>query len=194
MTALGVTGGFCTGKTTVSALFRKLGARAIDADKIVHALYKRDKKIKHAVLKNFGKGVFTAGGKIDRKKLKRLAFKTRKGRSRLCGITHPAVIRKIKEEVRLSKHKVVVVDAPLLIETRLYKVFDYVAVVKASLAKQIARGRRRGFKKQDVLAIRKLQMPLGKKIKYADFVIDNNRSREYTRKQVIKIWSQLNRR
>ncbi len=43
---IGVTGSFCTGKTTVCDFFRRKGARIIDADKIVHELYRRDKNTK----------------------------------------------------------------------------------------------------------------------------------------------------
>ncbi|UCD55829.1 MAG: dephospho-CoA kinase [Candidatus Omnitrophota bacterium] len=193
MIVIGVTGGFCTGKTTVCAFFRKLGARVIDADKIVHRLYKKNKKIRNAVLKNFGKIVFMPGGRIDRKKLREAAFRNRRSLNKLCGIVHPEVIKEIKKMMKAAK-KIVIIDAPLLIEAGLHKRVDYIVVVKAGLKKQLERGARRGFKKHDCLARRRSQMPLRKKIKYADFVINNNRSREYTKKQVIKIWKELSKR
>jgi len=194
MRLIGVTGSFCTGKTTVSRFFEKLGARVIDADKIVHRLYGRDKKVKRAILKNFGSTVFTPAGGLDRRKLSKIAFSNRRNLNKLEAIIHPEVIKKIKKVVKFSKKSVIVIDAPLLIEANLHKVVDYIVVVKATLAMQIERGIRRGFKKEDCLARRKLQMPLSKKIKYADFVINNNRSREYTKKQVIRAWKALTRR
>jgi len=194
MTLVGVTGAFCTGKTTVCAFFKNLGAHVIDADKIVHRLYKKDEKIKNAILKNFGKIVFTPGGEVDRKKLREVAFRNRRNLNKLCGIVHPEVIKEIKKMVKLSKKFIIAIDAPLLIEANLQREVDYVVVVTAGLKKQIERGARRGFKKHDCLARRRLQLPLREKIKYADFVVNNNRSREYTKKEVVRIWESLARR
>ena len=42
---IGITGGFSAGKTTVAKYFKKRGAYVIDADAIVHKLYKTDKRI-----------------------------------------------------------------------------------------------------------------------------------------------------
>ncbi len=194
MTLVGVTGAFCAGKTTVCAFFKNLGAHVIDTDKIVHRLYKKDKKIRNAILKNFGRIVFTPGGEVDRKKLGKIAFRNRKALNKLCGIVHPEVIKEIKEMMRLSKKFIIVIDAPLLIEADLQREVDYIVVVKASLKKQVERGARKGFKKHDCLARRRLQLPLREKIKYADFIINNNRSREYTKKEVMRVWKSLTRR
>lgn len=194
MTVIGVTGGFCTGKTTVCAFFRDLGAHMIDADKIVHQLYKKDKKIKRAILKNFGKEVF-ALGKIDRTKLAKAIFGSKGSLRKLCNIVHPKVIKKIKEEIKKrKKSSATVIDAPLLIEAYLHKAVDYVVVVKVARPRQIERCIQRGFTKRNFLVRSALQMPLREKIKYADFVINNNGSKKYTRNEVIKVWKEIFRR
>ncbi|MBL7155533.1 MAG: dephospho-CoA kinase [Candidatus Omnitrophica bacterium] len=192
MKVIGVTGTFCTGKTTVTAFFKKLGAHTIDADRIVHGLYKK-RDTKRLIRKNFGSGVFKSG-KIDRIKLGKIAFKNKRNLKRLCRIIHPKVIKIIKSEVKKSKKRITVVDVPLLIEAGLAKSFDYIIVVKCAVKKQVRRSAGRGFRERDVCRRRRQQMPLRKKIEYADFVIDNNHSKKYTCGEVMKIWKKISER
>jgi len=187
---IGVTGGIFCGKTTVSAFFKELGAHLIDADKITHDVYRKDGKIKRAILESFGKEVLR-GSAISRKKLGEVAFLGRKNIRKLCAIVHPAVIEKIKKEVKNSKREDVVIDAPLLIETGLHKAVDYVVVVTARPEKQILRGRRKGLTKEAILRRSRFLVPIGKKIKCADFVVRNNKSKKSTRKKIYKIWKKI---
>lgn len=190
MTLIGVTGSFCTGKTTVCNYFKALGVYIIDADKIVHELYKKDRRVVGVIRKNFGKEVFNHG-KVDRAKLGGVVFKKPKSLKRLQDIIHPKVIKRIKEEIKKMKKDTAVIDAPLLIEAGLNKIVDFVIVVNTDRRTQIERAERRGFTKRNCAIRRNSQIPLQKKIKYADFVIDNNRSKEYTKRQVMKIWNEL---
>ena len=189
---IGVTGGFCTGKTTVALFLKNMGAYLIDADRITHCLYAKDKKLKSTISREFGKEVFIQG-RLSRRKLGKATFNSKKNLKKLCGIVHPNVIKEIKKEIKSSKKPFIVVDAPLLIEVGLHKFVDYVVVVKATLKKRIKRCSGKGFTKQDVLRRSALQIPLKKKIKHADFVIDNNRSKRYAREEVKKFWKKIRR-
>ena len=193
MKRIGVTGGLCAGKSTVASFFKDLGARVIDADKLVHDLYKKDPVIKKAIRNNFGKKVFTHG-KISRKKLARAAFANKKALQKLCRIVHPKAIKRIKEELVKSKRTVTVIDAPLLIEAGLHKAVDAVIVVRAKRQKRLRRGMARGITTREALERQAAQMPLREKVKYADFVIDNDKPKENTRKAVVKIWQKITRR
>lgn len=193
MTLVGVTGGFCTGKTTVCGFFKELGAHVINADKIVHQLYKKNKKIKSLVKKHFGKQVFKRG-EIDRVKLGEIVFGSRKNLKKLCRIVHPSVIMIMKKEAGKSKKPVTVLDAPLLIEAGLCGYADYVVAVTATMKKIIQRCSARKYTKKDIEARSARQMSLSEKIRRADFVIDNNSSRKYTKKEVKRVWQMLNGR
>ena len=114
---IGVTGSFGTGKTTIAAMFKELGAKVIDADKIVHSLVDRNM----------------------RKKLAKVVFKRKEYINKLCKIVHPFVIDKIRAVCKKYKNRVVVIDAPLLIETGLHKKMDFIVVVKAKKSVQIKR-------------------------------------------------------
>jgi dephospho-CoA kinase len=135
---VGVTGGLSAGKTSVCRFFKKLGAHVIDADRIVHALYENDKEVKAAVLRNFGTGAFTRG-RVNRKKLGQIAFGSKKRLEKLCRLTHPKTIKRIKAEARNARKPVVIIDAPLLIESGLQRGMDAVVVVTASRAGRIRR-------------------------------------------------------
>ncbi len=186
MTSLGITGGLCAGKTTVAEYFKKVGAEVVDADKIVHRLYRCDKKIRRAVTREFGNAVVTRG-MIDRSKLAKIAFGNKRNLKRLCSVVHPAVLKIIKAKIRKAKKSVIVVDAPLLVETGLYRYVDYVVVVKATRNEQLKRCKTKKYFLRRLAA----QMPLSEKLAHADFVIDNSRSKKYTEIQVRKIWEKI---
>jgi len=190
---LGITGGICSGKTTIAGFFRDMGATVLDADKIVHRLYEKDRKIKKDVLRKFGNGVFT-GKKIDRKRLAAEVFGSEQKLRELCGIIYPAAIKKIKEESRKRKAAVVVIDAPLLIEAGLLDLVDYALVVRANLKKRAQRASKRGLSRRDFLARHRLQMPFTEKKKYADFIINNNRSKRDVKKETRRIWELLKKK
>jgi len=168
---IGVTGSLGTGKTTVSVMFRSLGAHVIDADKIVHRIL----------------------GKSARKRLAGFVFDRPQTLKKLCRIIHPLVKKEIFLE--LKKHKssrAIVIDAPLLVESGLDKKCDYLLVVKANLKQQLGRaGESLSLSKDQIRKRIKQQMPLRKKMRLADFIIDNRGTLKNTEKQVKDIWEEI---
>ena len=196
MLILGLTGSLGSGKTTVAAMLTKLGARHIDADRIYHQLIKRGYPLYKELVAVFGQEILKQNQQIDRKKLGKIAFENKKHLKRLCQITHPAVIKEIKSELsklkKLKREKIVLIDAPLLIEANLIKIIDKLIVVTAGRKKQIARSRvRLKIPYAQILQRMKAQVPLKAKIRLADYVIDNDGTLKQTRKQVKNIWKQM---
>ncbi|MBL7085028.1 MAG: dephospho-CoA kinase [Candidatus Omnitrophica bacterium] len=196
---LGVTGGLASGKTTVASMFKRLGAFCIDVDTIYHQLIKPKAALYKKIISAFGNEILGRGGRIDRKKLGKLVFSKKQNLKRLCRITHPAIIkgmgRQIRNLKRSKKRKIILIDAPLLVEVGLVKMVDRLIVVKASRKKQIARSAKvRGLCYGETIKRIGFQVPLREKIKLADFVIDNNGTLKQTRKQVKAIWEQINER
>jgi dephospho-CoA kinase len=194
MVVIGVTGGLATGKSTVAGLFKKHGAKVLDADKIAHRLMKRGQPCFRPVVKRFGKDILT-GGRIDRAKLSRIVFKDRTRLKALTRIVHPSVVREIRKEVirvSRSRKQPVVIDAPLLIEAGLDRIVDWLIVVKAPRQVQLKRaGTRGGMTPNEALCRISTQMPLKEKIKRADAVIDNGANLLKTEKQVEAIWQRI---
>jgi dephospho-CoA kinase len=186
---LGITGVFGSGKTTVSRMFKGSGVRIIDADKIVHDRVLRDKRIKKKIIELFGLNVSkSGGGELDRGKISGIVFNNKESLRKLNLIIHPEVIRIIKYEIKNSRERIIILDVPLLIESGLFKMADKIIVVSAGLKNIIHRLRRkRRILKEDVLKRRRYQLSLNRKIRMADFVIDNDGTKENTKEQVEKI-------
>ncbi len=188
---LGLTGGIGTGKSTVLQMFKEIGAKTIDSDKIVAAIYKK-KAVKKTLEKEFGEKIFSKGT-VDRKKLGEIAFSSSKKRQKLEAIVHPFVYREIKEKI--SKHKkygkkLVVAEVPLLFESskKFLALFDFVVVVNAKKGQQVHRLLKKGLSRKNVLQRLRAQMPLSEKAKKADFVIDNSKNLFHTKRQVMVLW------
>ncbi len=194
---LGITGSFASGKTTVARMFKRLGAGVINADRIYHDLIKPKKNLYKKIVSAFGKEILQKNGQIDRRKLGRIVFYSNPlGLKRLCRITHPAIIRKMKNKLSQLKHagkgRIIIIDVPLLIEAGLIKMADKLIVVKTSRDRRIKRvSICRGISRKEAIRRIKAQVSEAKKIEYADYVIDNNGSFKETEQQVENIWQQL---
>ncbi|APV44597.1 dephospho-CoA kinase [Dehalogenimonas formicexedens] len=119
MIVIGLTGGIGSGKSTVGAMLKDLGAAFIDADKVGHRLLREDNDIKWAIVSAFGEGILDANEAIDRKTLAGIVFCDPEALKRLNAITHPAISQAVSEEVaelRSQGLKAVVVEAALLVE------------------------------------------------------------------------------
>ncbi len=194
MITVGITGNFSTGKSTVTQMFQRLGATIVDADAIGHVLLEADEAVRAQVVKTFGADIKNYDGSIDRGKLAEIVFNDKRALRRLGAITHPVIIRKIKKEINAKKHcaGILVVDAPLLYEVGIGNLFDWVVVVSASRVVQIKRGvYGRRLSEYQVRQRIKAQFPLSIKKRMADFIIDNDGTKESTKKQVRGIWRML---
>ena len=187
---IGITGALGTGKTTVAAMFEEKGAVRIDADKIAHELLAEDGDTREQIIAVFGESILT-GGAIDRRKLAEKVFLNKDKLGKLSDIMHPAIIQKIKDDTRSAGDRIVVIDAPLLMETGLDKFVDTVVVVTADKETQLERVSRRGISREEAEIIMEKQMSLEAKIKLADFVIDNNGSTDKTKEGVEEVWQKM---
>jgi dephospho-CoA kinase len=189
---LGLTGSFGSGKTTVARIFSSLGAQVLDADRIAHSCILPGTQAYRKIINIFGTNILKKNGSINRKKLAGIVFHNGSLLEKLNKIIHPQVISAIKNQIKLSKKKLIVLDVPLLIESGLDRIVDKVVVVKASTAMQVRRVKNRSsLNKKQVLKRIKFQIPLRVKARLADFVIDNSGTIEKTRRQVGKIMEKL---
>ncbi len=193
---IGLTGGIASGKSTVLKEFKKLGAKVIDSDKIAHRIIQKDKKVYREIIKYFGRRILKKDGKIDRKKLGKIVFEDKNKLKLLEKITHPAIISEIKKTLtRLLTYpltRLIVLDAPLLFEKSLSKMVDETVVVWVPEEIQIQRLISRDKLGYESAKKRiKLQMPLDKKKKLADYCIDGSKSLKKIKQQIKKFWKKL---
>jgi len=188
---LGLTGGIGSGKSTVLAMFQKKGAAVIDADAIVHGLYADDKTLHSALVREFGDSAMKADGTVDKKMLAEIVFDAPRERKKLEELIHPRVRRKIKAELNQTQRSLIVVDIPLLYESRWQDEFDAVLVVNANDEIRLSRLVKRGMTRIESRKRIDAQLPMEIKLRKADFVINNNGSIAETRKQFDRLWQRI---
>jgi len=190
---IGITGSLGTGKTTVAGMFAEKGAKVLDADRLSHMALKKGTKTYRQVVSRFGRSILSGDGRVNKGRLAEIAFSGEGELKALTDIVHPYVIGKIKEAItRARPDEMIVIDAPLLIEAGLKKTLDKLIVVKATRARQLFRCMKgKGLMRKEAIARIKNQMPLSKKARMADYVIDNNKTLNETKEQVNKIWRKI---
>ncbi|BDG61015.1 dephospho-CoA kinase [Caldinitratiruptor microaerophilus] len=189
---IGLTGGIASGKSTVVAILRELGAAVVDADRIVHAVEARGGEAYGPIVAAFGPGVVGPDGELDRAALARRVFSDPEARRRLEAIVHPIVRRRMAEEVEAAARagaRAVVLDIPLLFETGYQAHVDQVWVVYVDPPTQLRRlVARDGLDEAEARRRIDAQMPLEEKRRLADVVIDNRGDPAATRAQVEAAW------
>jgi len=149
-----------------------------------------DEEVKQKIINIFGKNVLT-GEEIDRKILRRKVFQNKKKLAQLNRILHPLIIRRIKEQVGHYQEGVMIIDAPLLIESGFYKTVDITVVVTAENETQVKRATNRGISKKEAEDIISAQMPLAEKKEFADHIIKNENGLNKTKEGVEKLWKKI---
>ncbi|MFX4261346.1 dephospho-CoA kinase [Pelotomaculum propionicicum] len=200
MIVIGLTGNIGSGKSTVARQLKNLGAKIIDADQVARQVVTPGSPGLQEIVNVFGPGVLDSAGKLDRKKMGSLVFANPQARERLNKITHPKIKQEIEREIDLfnkgnktsPKNRVLVIDAPLLIEVGLEHNVDEIWVVKVNQEEQIERlAKRDGMTSKEALRRIAAQLPQEDKIKHAARVIDNSGSKDETIKQVDRHWEQM---
>jgi dephospho-CoA kinase len=197
MLRVGLTGGIATGKSTVAAILRELGCHLLEADKIAHALIKPGAAAYDDVVREFGRGILTPDGHVDRKKLGAIVFADPKRLARLNAIVHPLVLaaqdRELAAIERTEPHAIAVVEAALLIEAGYTDRLDDLVVTWCTPEQQLARLTQpgtagRGFTIEQARRVISAQMPLEEKRRLASEVIDCSGSLEHTREQAVALY------
>jgi dephospho-CoA kinase len=193
---VGLTGGIATGKSTVSAMFAHLGARIVDADLLAREVVMPGQPAHAEIVKEFGPEVLQEDGSLDRKRLGAIVFADTARRKQLEAITHPAIYARQQRILSVYDEEafagIVIWDAALLIESSSAKRMDKVVVVVADAATELGRLMARdGFSEEEGRRRIASQMPLGEKVKVADYVIDNSGSRAETERRVREVYRAL---
>jgi dephospho-CoA kinase len=192
---IGLTGGIGSGKSTVSRFLADLGAVIIDADKIGHEVYRPDTETWRQLVKTFGRGILSADNTMDRKKLGAIVFGNKQELQRLNAIIHPQItaeIRKRIAEYRRQGVKVIVLDAPVLLEANAKNLVDEVWVVTADEANVIKRAAARtGLTEQQIRDRVRSQLSNAERTKNARVVINNDGDPEDLRGKIQELWEQI---
>jgi len=191
---LGLTGGIASGKSTVSAMLVKLGAKLVDADQVAREVVLPGEPALEQVVARFGQAVLNEDGTLNRSKLGSLVFTPDKQNLKdLESILHPAIRARMQERMdtylKEDPNLLVIADIPLLYETGQAKLYDAVMVVYVPPEMQLKRlMEREGLTEEESSMRIKLQMDIEEKKRLANYVIDNSGSLEDTHRQVGQFW------
>jgi len=189
---IGLTGGIATGKSEAARCFERLGALVIRADDVARELVEPGGEALVALAAEFGAGILTPDGTLDRARLARLAFASKGATARLNAILHPPlveeIVRRLEKTESVRERGVVVVEAALLAEWDVLDLFDLVAVVRAPLEARLARLERTGRGREDALARIGAQLPEADLLAAADAVIENDGTLGRLEAEVRRIW------
>jgi len=194
MIIIGLTGNIGSGKSTVARHLKKLGAKVIDADQVARAVVAPGEPALAEIVEQFGPAVLNPDGTLNRSKMGAIVFADPSARAKLNSITLPRIRSAIRREIERHRPdtRVLVLEAPLLIEAGLRQGVDEIWVVKINEAEQLKRVRERDNLTAEEAVMRlKAQLPQEEKLKYADRIIDNSGTPEETEKQVERHWKAL---
>lgn len=187
---IGLTGGIASGKSTVAALLVQHGAALIDLDRIAREVVLPGSPVLQQIAERFGSEVLQEDGSLNRKKLGEIVFHNETERQALNAITHPA-IRKVmfarmdayeKEDPK----RLIVVDVPLLFESKMESLFEEIMVVYVPRSLQLKRLMERdGITEEQAEARLNAQLDIEEKRAHADVVIMNDKGLEETEQQVL---------
>jgi dephospho-CoA kinase len=192
MIVVGLTGNYGMGKSSVAALFRELGAHALDSDKIVAGLLKQE-SVRGQILGLLGVSVLKADGTLNKQLIAEIIFKHTVVRKRLEALLHPLVLEQVDKAVKRIRdaNSIVVVEVPLLFEGKFQNRFDRTLTVYTSQMTALARLKKTGIARKDALSRLKAQMDIRLKKKLSDFCINNNGTKRQTEMQVMRIFQSL---
>lgn len=176
---VGLTGGIGSGKSSVAAEFERRGAARVDADAVAHSLTTPGGAAIEPIRAAFGDGVIAPDGRLDRARMRALAFEDPDARRRLEAILHPMIRAEIERRVVQAHAQgapYVVLEVPLLIESGGWADrVDRIVVVDCDEARQIERVERRSnLPREQVLAILRAQASRGERLARAHDVVDND--------------------
>lgn len=188
MIKIGLTGGIGSGKSTVSKMMAANGIKVLDADLVARNVLAIYPEILEKVKIEFGDVFFDWRGEFRRKEFGNYIFRFPQQRIKYEKIIIPYIKKEILEALdryESNGEKIIVLDAPTLIENGLNTSMDYVILVYTDTKIQLQR-----LKDRDKLSVGDAnsrinsQMQLEEKKHYANIIIDNNKDLITTKKQV----------
>ena len=192
MKIIGLTGGIGSGKTTVSNIFSSLGVPVFNADYEAKQLYKRPEVIGRVIEILKDKNIVDVNGEIIKSKIAAIIFNDSGKRDALNNLLHPMVKKRFIEWQSAHDFNYCLREAAILIESGAHLDCDKIIVVTSSLQNRIERVMQRdGETKEEVEKRILAQMKDEERVKFADFVIENNSTPESLYEKVLKIHQQL---
>jgi dephospho-CoA kinase len=172
---IALTGGIGSGKSSVAAILKELGAAIIDTDEIAHRLTVTGQPGARAIGEQFGPEYLRKDGALDRERMRKLAFSDPQARKKLEAILHPMIRAEVNTAVMDAVGPYAVIVVPLLIETGAYRdLAQRTLVVDCSEKEQMTRVMQRNELTADAIqAVMASQVSRTERLKHADDIVRN---------------------
>ncbi len=184
---IGITGVIASGKSLVINYLSELGFDILSADVVNRELLNEEVHIRKVNLLLFNKD----SDELSKKEIKELIFNNSEAKAKLEGYLHPLIRERILKLVKESKEKVIFVEVPLLFEAK-YLFFDKIITVYTpnhiTLKRLMTRDK---ITEKQALKLINSQMDIDIKVSLSDYVVDNTKGIEYTKKEVLKILKEM---
>lgn len=169
MTRIGITGSFASGKSQLLNYLIQKGYPGFNCDHAVHELHNVP-EIQKLILSNFPEM-----GYFNKQKLSEIIYKDPSKRTKLEGILHPLVAKKMEEFILNSRgNPIIFLEIPLLFEAKWEDYCDYIISLYCTKSVRIARALQRGISAEVFDAIDRSQLPENMKKSLADFTINTD--------------------
>jgi dephospho-CoA kinase len=187
-----LTGNYGMGKSSVVSLFRECGAYTLDSDAIVSSLLQK-KAVIERIRILLGPEVLNADNRLNKSVVAAIIFQNKTARKKIEALLHPLVFLAMEAAIKKIKADsgVVIVEVPLLFEGGFQKRFDKTIVVCTNQKTALSRLKKAGVSRKYALARLHAQMDIREKKRLADYVIDNNGTRQQVMVQVRKVFKAL---
>ncbi|MFA7100265.1 MAG: DNA-formamidopyrimidine glycosylase [Bacilli bacterium] len=189
---VGVTGAIGSGKSSVSGYFAEAGYVVIDADKLAREALKKGTGCYKKVVKHFSKEILDEEGNIKRWMLRSLVVNNRSQIQFLEEVEHPYVIAETKAIIASDPNKNYLLDVPLLFESKMNELCDFVVFVNTDNKTRKERLKTRAtMSLKDASDLNARVLEVSEKIAKADYIIDNSDTKENTRGQVLHLLEKI---
>ena len=194
MIKVGLTGGIGSGKTTVSNFILEYGIPVYNSDSQGKKLMNTNLELINDIVNIFGESVYN-NGILNTNLLSSIVFSDPEKIKQLNNLVHPKVAEDFKQWVEKNNNQPILVkEAAILIESGAYLDMDKIILVISKKSNRINRVSKRD--NSDLESIEKrinFQLTDDEKIKYADYIIDNNSSLDYLKNEVLRVINEINK-
>jgi len=187
MFTVGLTGGIGSGKTTIARFFLAHNIEVINADQVARKVVEPGTTALLRIKKRFGSEILINGETLNRPLLREKIFKDSNQRIWLESLLHPLIEEKITQLIESAVSQYVILESPLLLETKQHKLVNRILVVDVSPEIQLERAiSRDGGSEATIKAIMSSQISRNDRISLADDIINNEQNFQSVQSRLIK--------
>ena len=195
MKIIGITGRSGSGKSAVSALYRRLGYTVADADLVARQVLEPGSPCLAKLAEVFGDDLLTPQGTVNRQLLADRAFRDEESTQKLVSITHPEIVARLLAAAGEAKRRgeaIFFVDGAVIVGTPFDSRCDALLLVAAPQEQSVARiCARDGISPE--MARRRLgaQTPEQTLRRAARYVLENDSTPQRLEERALALLSQL---